>query len=556
MNFESKKYIAPAYWPWIFSGLVFLAYTWSAPFRDLYSLEARNALIAKEMLEQGLSLVPTVMGRPYPDYPPLYFWLEVLFSWPFGHITTFSAVLPSAMAASGLVTLGFYLGREISLRAGWLTAVVLATSPGFWLNGSRASIDMLLALGVGLAIFFLYRGSKEKDPVRRQWMELVAVLAMTAAFFSKGPIGLVLPGGIWGGYLFFERQWRNLVRFILIMAILGLICVGTELLAAWHQGGIDLVNGVIKGQVTGRVGKGSNQSIFYYPYYLLRAIGPWWLWAIAAAISCLGLKRGSRALSQLVPRHPVSRLALVWFILVFCLFSLASSRHGRYLLPVFPAIALLISVAIDRSIMAWETRPLRGLILSLDALFAISILSAWAIYLFLPMDYVHPLGWMIVWSCAISLGWVLIQRLCQQASRPIALTALLMATGLSGFSILVEPALSRQESGRPFVQAAESMVTQDIPVVLYRIHPDKNGVKYALYSQRLPDKLRFCQSYEGLESLKGSYMLVGYRRDIEKLRDFFKRRRVRLLTKGLIHRKEVVAYLVPERKLLKQRVAQ
>ncbi len=494
------------------------------------------------MLERGLSLVPTVIGRPYPDYPPLYFWLEVLFSWPLGHVTTFSAVLPSALAASGLVALGFYLGREISLRTGWLTAIVLATSPGFWLNGSRASIDMLLAFEVTLAVFLLYRGSEEEDPVRRRCMDIGAVLAMIAAFFSKGPIGLVLPGGIWGGCLLFERRWQGLIRFILMMSILGLICVGAELLAVWHHGGMDLVNEVIRSQATGRIGKESNHSIFYYPCYLLSAIGPWWLWAIAAALS--GLKRGPRALAQLVPGHPVIRLALVWFLLVFCLFSLASSRHGRYLLPLFPALALLISVAIDRSITTWDLGRLRKVLLSLDGLFAISLLSGWAIYLFFPIEHVISLEWMIVWSCVMSLGWALIQRLTQQALRPIALTAMLLTIGLSGFSILVEPVLSRQESGRPFVEAAESMVDQDIPVVLYRIHPDKNGVKYALYSHRLPEKLRFCPSPERLESLKESYMLVGYKRDIEKLRDSFKKNRVRPLTKGLIHRKEVAAYLV------------
>jgi 4-amino-4-deoxy-L-arabinose transferase-like glycosyltransferase len=149
--------------------MVLLAYTWSTSFRDIYGLEARNALMAREMLEGSLSLVPKVLGRPYPDYPPLYFWLETLFSWPFGHVCTFSAVFPSALAASGLVVLSYYLGREISYRAGWLTALILATCPEFWLKGSRATIDMLLAFEVTLALFFLYQKYKEERPVRRWW---------------------------------------------------------------------------------------------------------------------------------------------------------------------------------------------------------------------------------------------------------------------------------------------------------------------------------------------------------------------------------------------------
>jgi hypothetical protein len=46
-----------AWWPWVFSDVVLLAYIWSIPFRDLYGLEVRNALMAGEMLERSLSMV-------------------------------------------------------------------------------------------------------------------------------------------------------------------------------------------------------------------------------------------------------------------------------------------------------------------------------------------------------------------------------------------------------------------------------------------------------------------------------------------------------------------
>jgi 4-amino-4-deoxy-L-arabinose transferase-like glycosyltransferase len=534
-------------WPWLFSGVVLLTYIWSTPFRDLYGLEVRNALIAREMLERGLSLVPKVLGRPYPDYPPLYFWLETIFSWPFGHVCTFSAVLPSALAASGLVALSYYLGREISYRAGWLTAIILATSPEFWLKGSRATIDMLLAFEVTLALFFLYQGRKEERPVRRWWYVLGAALAMIAAFFTKGPIGLVLPGGIWVGYLFFERRWQDVTRFFLAMVFLSLICVGAELALLWHQGGVDLVREVIESQMTGRVEKVSNRSILYYPCYLLQAAGLWWLWGIAAAVSCLGLKQyatGYRGLRGLIPEKPVIRLALVWFLVVFAIFSLASSRHGRYLLPLFSPLAILISVAVDRLLRARPLKYSKVLTLILHGLFVILFLAGWGIFLFYPLGYVVSLKWLMAWSIAMLLGWVLIQIFFSQDFPTVALTGLVLATGLSGAALVVEPALSRQESGRLFVEAAESMIENDLPIVLYKIHPDRNGVKYALYSRCIPEELHFCSSPEDLEQVKKSYMLVSYGRDFQRLGDFLKRNNARLLIKGLIHRREMVAYSV------------
>jgi 4-amino-4-deoxy-L-arabinose transferase-like glycosyltransferase len=533
--------------PWLFSGVVLLAYIWSTPFRDLYGLEVRNALIAREMLERGLSLVPKVLGRPYPDYPPLYFWLETLFSWPFGHVCTFSAVLPSALAASGLVALSYYLGREISCRAGWLTAIILATCPEFWLKGSRATIDMLLAFEVTLALFFLYQRCKEARPVRRWWYVLGAALAMFSAFFTKGPIGLVLPGGIWGGYLFFERRWQDLKYLLLAIFFSGLICVGAELALVWHQGGVDLVREVIESQMTGRVGKASNRSFFYYPCYLIRAAGPWWLWGIAAAFSCLGLKQYAtryQGLRGLIPEHPVIRLALIWFLVVFVIFSLASSRHGRYLLPLFPPLAILISVVVDRLLKAGPLKYSKVLTLILHGLFVLLFLSGWGIFLFYPIDYILSLKWLLAWSGTMLLGWVLIQTFSSQDFRTLALTGLVLATGLSGAALVVEPALSRQESGRLFVEAAESMIENDVPIVLYKIHPDRNGAKYALYSRRIPEELYFCSSLEDVEQVKKPFMLVSYGRDFKRLGDFLKRNNARLLIKGFIHRREMVAYTV------------
>ena len=549
----NRHLFSTVWWPWLFSGLILLAYTWSTPFRDLYGLEARNALMAREMLEGGLSLIPKVLGRPYPDYPPLYFWLETLFSWPYGHVCTFSAVFPSALAASGLVVLSYYLGREISYRAGWLTALILATCPEFWLKGSRATIDMLLAFEVTLALFFLYQRYKEKRPVRRWWYILGTALAMIAAFFTKGPIGLVLPGGIWGGYLFFGRRWRDFIRFFLAMVFLSLICVGAELALLWQHGGVDLVHNVIDKQVTERVGKESNRSIFYYPCYLLRAAGPWWLWGIAAAVSCLGLKQyatGSRGLLGLVPQHPVIRLALVWFFVVFVIFSLASSRHGRYLLPLFPSLAILISVAVDRLLRVRPLKYSKVITLILHGLFVILFLAGWGIFLFYPLDYVVSLKWLMAWSIAMLFGWVLVQILFSQDFRTVALTGLVLATGLSGAMLVVEPALSRQESGRLFVEAAESMIENDVPVVLYKIHPDRNGVKYALYSRRIPEELHFCSSLKGLEQIEKPFMLVCYGHNLKGLGDFIKMNNARLLTKGLIHRREMVAYSVQPKSLV------
>jgi len=94
----------PTWNPIVTFGLLFLVpivvYTWAVPFRDIFGLEARNALMAREMIENGLTLIPRAMGRPYPDYPPLYFWFAYLFSVPVMKVTPLTIVLPSAISAA------------------------------------------------------------------------------------------------------------------------------------------------------------------------------------------------------------------------------------------------------------------------------------------------------------------------------------------------------------------------------------------------------------------------------------------------------------------------
>lgn len=137
-----------------------ITYTWAKPFRDIYGLETRNALMAREMLEDGISLIPKVLGQPYPDYPPLYFWLE-----------------------AGSVT-----------------------------------IDMLLAFNITAAIFCLYfRDNSQHFRVKITYT-ISAVIFLIFAFLTKGLIGIVLPGISWGGYLLWERRWKHLFSFVLFMA--------------------------------------------------------------------------------------------------------------------------------------------------------------------------------------------------------------------------------------------------------------------------------------------------------------------------------------------------
>jgi 4-amino-4-deoxy-L-arabinose transferase-like glycosyltransferase len=490
--------------------LLLIAYSCSAPFRHIYGLEARNALFAREMLQNGFSLIPTALGKPYPDYPGLYFWIETFFSRFSGHVSTLSAVLPSAIFAVGCVAIAFILGRRVNRRCGWFAAAMLATFPDFWLRASQATIDMALAFWVTAAVACLFL-SRESTPHRRTAYAAGAFFCMALAFFTKGPIGIVLPVAAWGLYLLMERQFKSFFHFALLSAGVAGLCATIQLWIVWHAGGSHLLREVIVRQISGRFGEKSNHPPYYYLTSLLANGGVWLIMALPAVAGWLRRMRGATWKGRgaaILPRHRVTRIAWTWFAVTFSIFTLASTRHSRYLLPLYPALAILIGAGIDRMLREsekpiWFSGKIPGTLTLL-----ILVAGGLGAIFFSQRVFVPPL-WIVIWIVAVAAGWMILNKYISTGSRMVGLIALFLAAGLSGVNLLVIPQLSHRASGRQFTQAAEAGVDSKIPVVLYRIDPDGDGIKYALYSKRSPSALRFVDSEAALKGIAPPYLLIS-----------------------------------------------
>ena len=344
---------------YFFSFLFFMLclYTWAIPFREIFGLEARNALITREMLDGGLTIIPHTMGHPYPDYPPLFFWTAALFSMVFGHVTPLSVTLPSTLSALGLVALSFRMGREINPRVGWLAALILATFPEFWMKACEGTIDMVLGFHVAGAVSCLYFSDKSNRAKVQSIYALGAGIFVILGFLTKCPIGPVLTGTAWGSYLFVERRIKDILIFFLFMAGIFAVCVLGEIIAVWlHGGGAELIRKVINAQVTGRGSETPNAPYHYYLIVLLGIGGLWWLWCIPGLKRFLsGLRKAKlTALQKILPKHPVNRLALVWLLSGLTIFTLAGTKHSRYLLPLLSPLAILLSTGVDRMLKKSE----------------------------------------------------------------------------------------------------------------------------------------------------------------------------------------------------------
>lgn len=540
----AKKSVNRSLWPRLTGFLLFfmIAYTWTLPFRDIYGLEVRNALMAREMLEDGLSIIPKALGRHYPDYLPLYFWMETLFSMPTGQVSTMSAVLPSALSAVGLLALTFCLGRRISFCTGWLSALILATIPSFWLNAGSATIDMLLAFCVTAVIFCLYFRDVENDAKRRIAYGFGACFFLIAAFLVKGPIGIVLPTVAWGGYLLLNKRLKDFAFFSVFMMAAGLLCIGVELSLASGTGGKELVYDIIRAQVTGRLQR-ANRSFFYYFITLLEIGGLWWLLIIACLCVLVAEGRAKEAVShlgKLVVAHSVSRLALSCFIGIFTVFSLAATKHARYLLPLYPATAIIFAQWVDHLLIQnspFSKKRSQNVMIFLSVLF---LLAGVAFYSFVRFRFV-PFGCMITWLVLGVAGVGLVTKWIKSEYRLVGSTLLLLTVGLSGIDLLVTPAISRRASAHDFVSDVESRVDPLLPVIICGMDRDGDALRYIFYSSRSTTDIRFVDSMEELNLLPESCLLITpFANKIILLsgRDTWK------VAEGQIRSKRIYAYLL------------
>jgi 4-amino-4-deoxy-L-arabinose transferase-like glycosyltransferase len=146
--------------------------------------EARFPLLAHDILTRGDWLWPRLNGVGYFNKPPPLAWLIALVSWPAGHVTQLTAVLPSAAAVVATVLLVHALARDLfDAEAGRIAALVTMTTQGLFFHAHLALPDALMTCFITASVWMLVRMTLE--PSGRWWIGFYGFAA--AAFWAKGP---------------------------------------------------------------------------------------------------------------------------------------------------------------------------------------------------------------------------------------------------------------------------------------------------------------------------------------------------------------------------------
>ncbi|MHB1291653.1 MAG: phospholipid carrier-dependent glycosyltransferase [Sulfuricella sp.] len=359
--------------------------------------EGRYAEIAREMASSGDRVTPRLNDIKYFEKPALQYWVTAGAYRLFGEhhwtarlwsaLTGFLGIFFSAFAATRL------FGRE----AGLFTAAVLGSSLLYTLIAHMNSLDMGMTFFMGGALMSFLLAQQDGASARsnRLWMH-VAWAALAFSVLSKGLMGIVLPGAVLVLYTLIERDfglWKRLHLFsgiALFMAIAApwFIAVSIANPEFFH---FFFIHEHFERFLTKTHGR--YEPWWWFIPVLAAGILPWLVTLIdsmarawktdessplpnplPAPARSVPAESGSKAArsgetgegakvslrdDRIIGFKP-KRFLLIWAAFIFVFFSLSGSKLASYILPIFPALALLIGEhlsRIDGRRLFWQILP-------------------------------------------------------------------------------------------------------------------------------------------------------------------------------------------------------
>jgi len=405
--------------------------------------EGLHAAIAQEMVERGDYVTPRFLGEPFPDKPVFFFWALA------GSLRVFGFTEPAArfpgllFGLLGAVTTGLLAGTILGRRGGWLAGILYATlSLPIGLMQMPVH-DLALVPFTNGALIAFWRAARSPRVARVLAWSLLAGVCLGGAILTKGLSGVAIVGLAHATVLLLERR----LRLVVIVGGLLALTVGAAAAAPWfiamedaHPGYLNYY--LLQRHVLGFTTETQRHGKSVWHYYLPVVFGgglPWILYAPFA----LARWRPSAADAAMERRFgDAGRLG--WSLLLTGTFflSLAKSKLLTYALPVFPAIALLATVAW----LAWEqrqgTHPSRWFARMPPVQAAAGALLLPAALVFAPAKFPVPhVGWMWVVAAAIAAGWWVAARVLSRHTESAAAlgAALTAATLIIALAVLVPP---------------------------------------------------------------------------------------------------------------------
>jgi 4-amino-4-deoxy-L-arabinose transferase-like glycosyltransferase len=299
--------------------------------------EGLYAGVSREILKTGNWLDLRWAGLPWSDKPPLYMWMTVIFYKLLG-VNELAVRLFSALSGIGTVLVTYLFAKKLYPRGAAISsALILLTTWHFIWSSRVGMLDIPLTFFVTLSLFLFKVGEEKKICL------FFSPVAFALAFLTKGMAAAVVPVTIII-YLAFSGNFKILKERALLFGILAAALI----LGAWHwavfahYGEKFIQDYFVKHLLTRTTTavEGHTGNLLTYLGVLPNKGRPW---------SAVGLTLiPFIAWMMFTRKGRENALPLIWACVVIVLFSLVQTKIHWYIMPVYPALAMMTGWAVEK----------------------------------------------------------------------------------------------------------------------------------------------------------------------------------------------------------------
>ena len=333
--------------------------------------EGRYSEVAREMLIMHDYITPRLNGIVFLDKPILYYWLQAIAMYVFGINEWALRLWPALFGLMGC-WMTYIAGRVLFNRlTAILSTLILATSPLYFGAAHYANLDLEVAVLISCTLLSFIMATQLTNTAQQRLCFLSSFLFAGLAVLTKGLIGLAFPVMIIGSWIVLLWQWRTLKNIPFISGILLFTAVALPWYLLAQQANPEFFHFFfVTQQVTRFLSAAdfNNKTAFWFYFpIVLAGFLPWSAFIIQVLIKNMVTAVKNRQ------GHPAELFLFLWLCLIFTFFSIPRSKTIGYILPIFPALALLTGYYLNQH---WDNVKQIGVRYGINLVIALTFCAA------------------------------------------------------------------------------------------------------------------------------------------------------------------------------------